>query len=116
MTTATHDLVVKNGEYQDRNSGETKARWLTIGTVFTHDDGGLSLKIDCMPVGIPDWQGWVKVFPKKPRDDQGGGYGQPAQNRGYGQPAAAPRAQHPRQPAQPAYPPADDGFGEDIPF
>lgn len=36
----THDLVIKVGEYNDRETGETKARWLTIGTVFRHDEGG----------------------------------------------------------------------------
>ena len=59
--TATHDLVIKNGEYQDHMSGETKARWLNIGTLFTHDDGGLSVKLDCVPIGVPDSQGWVKA-------------------------------------------------------
>lgn len=112
MTSPTHDLVIKNGEYQDRNTGETKARWLNIGTVFTHDDGGLSIKLDCLPVGIPDWQGWVKAFPKKPRDDQGGGYGQPNQNRGYSQPQAAPQQ---RRQAPPP-PPAAGDFDDDIPF
>lgn len=116
MATATHDLVVKNGEYQDRESGETKARWLNVGTLFTHDDGGVSIKLDCFPVGVPEWQGWIKAYPKKPREDRSGGYQAPAQNRGYGQPQAAPRAQQARQPAPPAYPPADDGFGDEIPF
>lgn len=109
---ATHDLVIKNGEYQDHMSGETKARWLNIGTLFTHDDGGLSVKLDCVPIGVPDWQGWVKAFPKKPRENAGGGYQAPAQSRGYGQPAAAPRAQQSRA----AYPPAATDFDDDIPF
>ena len=57
----THDLAVKTGEYQDRQ-GQTKGRWQRIGTVFRHDDGGTSIKLDCVPVGIPDWDGWVNVF------------------------------------------------------
>lgn len=113
---ATHDLVIKNGEYQDHMSGETKARWLNVGTLFTHDDGGVSIKLDCFPVGVPEWQGWIKAYPKKPRENASGGYQAPAQSRGYGQPQAAPRAQQARQPAPPSYPPAADDFDSDIPF
>jgi hypothetical protein len=36
MAQATHDLAIKTGEYQDP-SGQTKARWQRIGTVFRHD-------------------------------------------------------------------------------
>lgn len=71
MASATHDLVIKNGEYQDHMSGETKARWLNVGTLFTHDDGGVSIKLDCFPVGVPEWQGWIKAYPKKPREKRG---------------------------------------------
>lgn len=109
---ATHDLVIKNGEYQDHMSGETKARWLNIGTLFTHDDGGLSLKLDCVPIGVPEWQGWVKVYPKKPRENAGGGYQAPAQSRGYGQPQAAPQQRR----AAPPPPQAAADFDDDIPF
>jgi hypothetical protein len=34
----TDDLVVKTGSYTTPN-GETKSRYLKIGTVFTRDDG-----------------------------------------------------------------------------
>ena len=87
----THDLVIKVGEYNDRETGETKARWLTIGTVFRHDEGGTSIKLDCLPVGLPEWNGWVSVFPR----------GDAAQQRR--QPPAAPsdsphRPEHSRSP------------------
>jgi len=39
-TQATRDLAIKTGEYNDRSTGEVKARWLKIGTVFRHDDLG----------------------------------------------------------------------------
>jgi hypothetical protein len=64
MAQATHDLTIKTGEYSDRQSGETKGRWLKIGTVFRHDDGGTSIKLDCIPVGLPEWNGWISVFPR----------------------------------------------------
>ena len=66
----THDLTVKTGEYTDAQ-GQTKGRWLRIGTVFRHDDGGTSIKLDAIPVGIPGWEGWVNVFPREQQDGQG---------------------------------------------
>ncbi len=103
----THRLVVKQGEYVDNVSGQTKGRWLRIGMVFKHDDGKTSIKLDCIPAGLPNWEGWVSVFPIEDKQAQGqqGGYGQqPAQQpaqQGYGQ----------QQPA-----PAQTDFDEDIPF
>ena len=75
----THDLAVKTGEYTDRQ-GQTKGRWLRIGTVIQHDDGGTSIKLDAVPVGLPDWDGWVNVFKRQERQEpaQGGGQGAPA--------------------------------------
>ena len=70
----THELMVRAGEYQDRN-GETKVRWKSVGTMFTRDDsGGLSIKIDSLPLPIGSWDGWISVF----RRDKGGrGDGKP---------------------------------------
>lgn len=108
----THDLAVKTGEYQDRN-GQNKGRWQRIGTVFRHDDGGTSIKLDCLPVGLRDWDGWVSVFKREDKQEgqsgQGGGYPQGSlggsnyhQARAQGRPnAAAPMAQD---------------FDDDIPF
>jgi len=75
----THDLAVKTGEYTDRQ-GQTKGRWLRIGTVIKHDDGGTSIKLDAVPVGLPDWDGWVNVFKREERQapGQGGGRSEPA--------------------------------------
>ncbi len=106
----THDLAVKTGEYQDRN-GQTKGRWQRIGTVFRHDDGGTSIKLDCLPVGIPEWDGWVNVF-KREEAGQGAqtetgpqrGFG----GTGYHQARAQGRASGP--------PPAPEDFDDDIPF
>ncbi|TQF00213.1 MAG: hypothetical protein FKY71_04705 [Spiribacter salinus] len=93
----THDLAIKTGEYHDRETGQMKPRWLRIGTVIRHDDGGTSIKLDCLPVGIPDWEGWVNVFKREARDGAGTA-------RGNGQ----------RRP--PAAAPAGEGFDDDIPF
>lgn len=94
----THDLAVKTGEYQDRNTGEMKGRWQRIGTVFRHDDGGTSIKLDAVPVGNPEWDGWVSVFK---REDKTNGAGQQRRQQ------ASPPRQH-------ETPPTD--FDDDIPF
>lgn len=67
MARPTHDLTIKTGEYQDRQ-GHTKGRWLRIGAVIRHDDGGTSIKLDAVPVGLPGWDGWVNVFPRDQQD------------------------------------------------
>lgn len=67
----THDLAIKTGEYADRQTGQQKGRWLRIGTLFRHDDGGTSIKLDALPVGLAGWEGWVNVFPRDQRPPQG---------------------------------------------
>lgn len=67
----THDLAIKTGEYTDHASGQSKGRWLRVGTVFRHDSGGLSIKLDCVPVGMPDWQGWINVFRRDEHNGDG---------------------------------------------
>lgn len=94
----THDLAIKRGEYRDGN-GETRARWMRVGTVVRHDDGGTSVKLDAIPVGLPDWDGWISVFP---RDRDSGDRNDGAGGRG------ASRGQSARQTGQ--------DFDDDIPF
>lgn len=62
MAKPTHDLAIKTGEYVDNRTGQNKGRWLRVGTVIRHDDGGTSIKLDCVPVGLPAWDGWASVF------------------------------------------------------
>lgn len=103
MAQATHDLTIKTGEYNDRQSGETKGRWLKVGTVFRHEDGGTSIKLDCIPVGLPDWNGWISVFP---REQQGEAAPPPARGRHNGNGQAQPR----QAPAQ------SSRFDDEVPF
>ena len=69
----TDDLVVKTGSYTTPN-GETKSRYLKIGTIFQRDDGSEAILIEALPVGgaAREWNGWVNRYPIKPR---GGGDG-----------------------------------------
>jgi hypothetical protein len=103
MAQATHDLTIKTGEYNDRQSGDTKGRWLKIGTVFRHDDGGTSIKLDCIPVGLPEWNGWISVFP---RNDPQGEAPPPARARHNGN-------SHPRPVPQQAQ---TSRFDDEVPF
>lgn len=67
MARHLYDLAVKTGEYTDKRTGEIKARWLRVGAMFEHADGRRSIKLDALPVGLKDWDGWVSCFEKRER-------------------------------------------------
>ena len=52
--------VAVTGSYTDSN-GDEKKRYTNIGTLFQYDDGGLSLKLDSIPVG-DGWNGFVSFY------------------------------------------------------
>lgn len=62
-----YEALATTGEYKDRQTGETKKRYTRVGSVFEQDDGRLSLKLDCVPVG-QGWSGWISFFPPRDRD------------------------------------------------
>lgn len=62
MAKATNKIVATIGTYKDRQTGEEKKRYLTVGKAFTDDQGRVSLKIDAMPVS-PEWSGWLSLYP-----------------------------------------------------
>ena len=65
-------LMVPNGEYTDRKTGETKTSWLQCG-VLQHDGGDkYKVKLDCVPVG-KDFEGWFQCFDLEPRQGNQGG-------------------------------------------
>lgn len=66
MAKKIYDAVATIGKYKDRN-GETRKRYINVGSVFETDKGQLSLKLDAVPVG-QDWSGWVSFFEPKERD------------------------------------------------
>ena len=67
------NATIVTGEYQN-NQGEAKKSYMTIGTLFIYDDGGMSLKLDAVPLG----NGNISFYDKKPKEDnnQNGGQGQ----------------------------------------
>lgn len=68
-TRKKYDAVVTIGTYKDKQTGEEKKRYATVGTVFENDEGKLSLKLDTIPVG-PGWSGFIQFF--EPRQQDGG--------------------------------------------
>ena len=66
-------LMVPNGEYTDKKTGETKTSWLRIGTLFSAGEDSFKVKLDCIPVGKM-FEGWIQCFDDEPRQGgQGGG-------------------------------------------
>lgn len=112
MATKTHDLAVKTGEYTDRQSGETKVRWMNVGALMEDDKGQPFLLMDpFVNLGAIDRQGRDRLIIScfEPRDGgaQAGG----------GSPRSAP-AQGARQGGGPSRPAAQNSSlpDDDIPF
>ena len=71
-----YDLVVATGTY--KKDGQDKTQWLNVGKVLEKQNGGLVIKIDCIPTSVIDrggnsvaWDGWLQMFEAKPREGQG---------------------------------------------
>ena len=60
-TRKKYDAVATIGEYTDKQTGEKKKRYATVGTVFENDEGKLSLKLDTIPIG-PGWSGFIQFY------------------------------------------------------
>ncbi len=89
----TMDAVITTGEYTDQQ-GIQKKRYMNIGTLFVYNDGGMSLKLDAVPVG----NGNISFYDKKPKAQghaTGGGMNNPSsqQQSQYNQQQGTP-AQH----------------------
>jgi hypothetical protein len=121
------ELMVSTGEYQDRQSGETKKRWSKVGCIFQDDQDAskMSMSLEVMPMPKMDNNGYPKVsiamFDPKPRQQQqqGGQYSAPQQapqqdqfgSQGYAQQQGQPQQQPIQTPA-----PQQQQFGDDTPF
>lgn len=44
-----YNATIVTGEYTNAQ-GETKKKYLNIGTLFIYPDGGMSLKLDAVPI------------------------------------------------------------------
>lgn len=79
MAKKIRDVVVKVGEYQDRNTGETKARWKNVGALMQNEEDKslfLMLERTFNPAGVPNPDGRESVllscFVPQERQESGG--------------------------------------------
>lgn len=115
------DLAVKVGEYNDRQTGQAKARWHNVGALMEDDNGGQYIMLDRYfnPAGVPnpDNRGTIllSMFDQREAGAAGGGQRQaaPAQQQ---RPAPAQRPTGQQQRPAPQAAPAGNGLDEDIPF
>lgn len=58
------DLLADCGKTADERRDYVK-----IGVLYSDDNGRLVVKIDSLPIGSKNWQGWANVFPPKDAAD-----------------------------------------------
>jgi hypothetical protein len=63
MATLKFEAVATVGK--DKNG---KAKYQKVGSVW-ESGKGLSLKLDCLPVGAPEWSGWISLYTPKEKTD-----------------------------------------------
>ena len=61
MSTKTQNITVKKGTYTNK-AGETKADWMHIGRLVTHEDGKQSIYLDAIPT---NFDGKAYVFARE---------------------------------------------------
>lgn len=90
MAKKIKEIVVKTGEYQDRNTGETKARWQNVGSLMQNDDdNSLFVILDRTfnPAGVPNSENRSNVilscFDLKDKNEGQQNNGQSQQGNGY---------------------------------
>ncbi len=89
------DATIVTGEYTD-SSGQQKKTYLKVGTLFVYQDGGMSLKLDALPLG----SGNINFYDRKPKNAQNG-QNNAQQPQGYAQTPQQPQTQVHGQPQQP---------------
>jgi len=57
------NATIVTGQYRD-NQGNNKKSYLTIGTLFIYQDGGMSLKLDAMPTNGQN----INFYPRKAKE------------------------------------------------
>ena len=121
MAQKLRDIAVKTGEYQDRQTGQTKGRWQNVGALMKNDDGSEFIIMHRWfnPAGLPNPENRDSVVMSCFKSNRQQGNGQPPANHsGYQQ---MPQNQRPPQQGQQlpygAPNPAQyDDFDDEIPF
>ena len=97
-STKLRDIVVKVGEYTDRNSGQTKGRFENVGSLMESDNNGeksmfIMLKRTFNPAGVPGQDGrdslllscYIPQDQREQKNDGGQSRGNDNQSQGGGQ-------------------------------
>jgi hypothetical protein len=119
-----YDLAVKVGEYQDRESGQTKGKYQNIGAIIQKDDGGRFMLLDRFfnPAGIPNPENRtniiVSLFNVQDRNSggrgsSGGSSGAPSHNKPQNRQKPSGSGANDGQPPLTGSNP--DGFDDDFP-
>jgi hypothetical protein len=61
------NATIVTGQYTD-SQGQNKKSYLTIGTLFLYQDGGMSLKLDAMPTNGQN----INFYPRKAKEQNQG--------------------------------------------
>ena len=67
--TKTMNIVATTGTYV--KDGQEKKRYLTVGTLFMYDDGGMSIKLDAIPTSF---DGSLSVYERENRQQSNQGH------------------------------------------
>jgi hypothetical protein len=62
----TMNATIVTGEYFSKKHNTTKKSYLTIGKLFIYANGGMSLKLDAMPIGNQP----INFYDIKPKPQQ----------------------------------------------
>jgi hypothetical protein len=58
------NATIVTGEYHDKNSNTMKKSYLTVGTLFVYQDGGMSLKLNALPANNQN----IVFYPRKTQE------------------------------------------------
>lgn len=90
------DIAVKTGEYQDRQSGETKGRYQNVGALMKNEDGSVFIMLARWfnPAGINSDRDTILLscFELRDQSEQSGGQATTRQNTGRTQQRQQPPA------------------------
>lgn len=123
MSQKIYDLAVKVGEYQDRESGQTKGKYQNIGAIIQKDDGGRFMLLDRFfnPAGLPNPENRTNIIVSLFNVQERNGNGVRGSSGNSGSATARNQTQNRQKPAaaNDGQPPLTgsnpDGFDDDFP-
>jgi len=79
------NATIVTGEYFSKQENKNKKSYLTIGKLFIYQDGGMSLKLDAMPMQN-QMISFYDIKPKNQNNQQHQNYNPPQQHQNYNPP------------------------------